>query len=244
MLFRCIQVEQKKLRKSYLWFVFLLIPCIPAIMGTFNYLQSLETLKSEWYSLWTQHTLFYSSFFYAPLIAVYCSYLWRLEHLNQNWNFVMTVPVPRFCLFLAKFSMVFFMTILTQIWVGILFYMSGKFAGLSGTVPIEIWTWILRGSIAGTVIILLQLYLSMIIRSFSVPVVISLIGSIVGLVINSMGIGFAWPYSLLLIGMNANRENEMLGNRNYIFILSCLIFCVMIIGISMFRLKKKDIKTS
>ncbi|MFR2020841.1 MAG: hypothetical protein ACLS6G_10240 [Christensenellales bacterium] len=30
--------------------------------GTFNYLQNLEILTDGWYSLWTQHTLFYSLF--------------------------------------------------------------------------------------------------------------------------------------------------------------------------------------
>lgn len=94
MLTRCILAERKKLRHSLILPACILIPIIPAIMGTFNYLQNLGILKSEWYSLWTQHTLFYASFFFAPLIGLYCSYLWRLEHRNNNWNSIMTAPVP------------------------------------------------------------------------------------------------------------------------------------------------------
>ena len=84
MLTRCILAERKKLRHSLILPACILIPIIPAIMGTFNYLQNLGILKSEWYSLWTQHTLFYASFFFAPLIGLYCSYLWRLEPVSYT----------------------------------------------------------------------------------------------------------------------------------------------------------------
>ena len=66
MLATCIRMEQKKLRHSHLWLVFAVIPVIPAVMGAGNYMQNLELLKSGWYSLWTQVSLFYANFFYAP----------------------------------------------------------------------------------------------------------------------------------------------------------------------------------
>ncbi len=75
MLLSCIKSEKLKLRHSFLWIAFILIPLIPTIMGTGNYLSNLSILKSEWISLWTQETLFYSNFFFAPMIAIYCSYL-------------------------------------------------------------------------------------------------------------------------------------------------------------------------
>ena len=42
------------------------MPLISASYGTFNYLQNLEILHERWYSLWTQHTLFYSMLFFLP----------------------------------------------------------------------------------------------------------------------------------------------------------------------------------
>lgn len=44
--------------------LFFVIPLISASYGTFNYLQNLEILHERWYSLWTQHTLFYSMLFF------------------------------------------------------------------------------------------------------------------------------------------------------------------------------------
>ena len=80
MLENCILCEKMKLRRSPMWIAFVLFPIVPAALGTGNYLNNLTLLKSEWFSLWTQETLFYSNFFFAPLIAVYCGYLWRIEN--------------------------------------------------------------------------------------------------------------------------------------------------------------------
>ena len=80
----CIQAENRKLHASPIWGLFFALPLISAIYGTFNYLQNLEILKDGWYSLWTQHTLFYSMFFFPAMVAAYAAYLWRLEHLGHN----------------------------------------------------------------------------------------------------------------------------------------------------------------
>jgi ABC-2 type transport system permease protein len=50
------------------------------------------------------------------LIGVYCSYLYRLEHLNHNWNTVMTMPVPVTNFILSKLCSAALMVILTQVW--------------------------------------------------------------------------------------------------------------------------------
>ncbi len=64
MLKRCILAENRKLHASPIWAMFFLLPILSATYGTFNYLQNLEILTDGWYSLWTQHTLFYSMLFF------------------------------------------------------------------------------------------------------------------------------------------------------------------------------------
>ena len=68
MLLRCIRAENRKLHASPIWFMFFILPIISAGYGTFNYLQNLEILRDGWYSLWTQHTLFYSLFFFPCMV--------------------------------------------------------------------------------------------------------------------------------------------------------------------------------
>lgn len=241
MLLKCVSMEQKKLKHSHLWLVFLVIPIIPAFMGAGNYLNNLDLLKSEWFSLWTQHSLFYSNFFYAPLIALYCAYIWRVEHLNHNWNSLMTMPVPVQDVFLSKLILSFGCTVALQMWMWVLFIITGKIVRLSGMPPVEILVWILRGSVGGLAIAALQLVLSMIIRSFAVPIAIALMGSILGLLASNGGLGLWWPYSLMLMGMNANKTEDMVGNLAG-FCLSTVLFLLLFAGFGILYLKKRDVR--
>lgn len=244
MLFRCISAENRKLRHSVIWLVFLVIPLLSAGYGTFNFLQNLEILKLEWHSLWTQHTLFYALFFFAPLVAIYAAYLWRLEHLGHNWNLIMTAPVRPFQLYFAKFVVVTKMALLTQGWVLLLFLLCGKlWAHIPGWPPLEMAVWLLRGAVGGLAVIALQLLLSMVIRSFAVPVLIALGGGIAGMIVVNQGTYLFWPYSLMLVGMNSNKAEDVIEGGLGAFVASCVAFTVIFFLIAALILKKKDVRT-
>ena len=137
MLKRCILAENRKLHASPIWVMFFALPILSATYGTFNYLQNLEILTDGWYSLWTQHTLFYSMLFFPAMVATYAAYLWRLEHLGHNWNLIMASPVPPLDLFAAKFAVVAKLALLTHSFVFALFVFCGKvFAQLPGLPPV------------------------------------------------------------------------------------------------------------
>lgn len=225
MLTRCIRAENRKLRRSPIWLLFLAVPAVSAVYGCFNYRMNLEVLQNGWYDLWTQYTLFYALFFFGPLIGVYAAYLWRLEHRGHNWNLIMTAPVRPFCLYLAKFWVVAKMAVLTQLWLLVLFLVGGRLgAGLPGFPPPEILLWLLRGAVGGLPIIAAQLVLSMVIRNFALPVLMALGGSLVGLLAVSEDLGLYWPYSLMILGMNANRTENMVAGNAGGFFLSCALF--------------------
>ena len=86
---RCLIAENRKLHASPIWIMFFVLPVISASYGTFNYLQNLGILTEAWYSLWTQHTLFYALFFYPAMVGVYAAYLWGVGHQGQKWNLEM-----------------------------------------------------------------------------------------------------------------------------------------------------------
>lgn len=242
MLLRCIKAENMKLKHSIIWSACIFIPVIPAVMGTFNYLNNVGLLTEGWYSLWTQFTLFYSWLFYAPLIALYCSYLWRLEHLNSNWNVLMTAPVPVRGLFLGKLAVIFRGTLFTQVWVFLLYVICGKLCGLPGAAPLDTVLWMLRGTLAAAAIGTMQLLLSMIIRSFAVPIGIALAGSILGFLFINKGWELYWPYSLMMAGMNSNKSEDTLGGNLIPFLVSVAVFFAVFAGAAVVWLKKKDVK--
>ncbi len=240
MLTACIKTEQMKLKHSHLWLVFLAIPLLPTVLGAGNYVNNIGILKSEWYSLWTQHSLFYANFFYGPLIAIYCSYIWRVEHLNYNWNSLMTMPTAERDIFLAKLFLTLRCTVILQLWVGVLFTISGKLVGLQGLPPLEILLWLLRGSLGGMVTAALQLVLSMVIRSFALPIAIALLGSVAGFLMTSGGYGMIWPYSLMMVGMNANKNTDALSSPVG-FAAALCVFLVLFISMGIWYLKHKDV---
>ncbi len=240
MLINCIKTENMKLKHSCIWIACLLIPCIPAVMGVFNLLQNLSILSKDWYSLWTQMSLFYANFFYAPLIALYCAYLWRLEHLNHNWNLLKSSPIPLADIYWGKLAVIVKVTIITQLWLSILFLLAGKFIGLSGFIPTQILFWIFRGTLASLVIGALQLLLSLLVRSFSVPIGIALFGSVAGLIFSNKNLGLIWPYSLMLLGMNSNKNTDNLVGGNLPFFLSVFVFFLIFSITNIWILKKKE----
>jgi hypothetical protein len=243
MLLRRLRAERMKLRHSPVWLAFLILPVLPAVMGTFNYLQNTEILQDQWYSLWTQHTLFLCYFFFPAILGVYCSYLCRLEHLNRNWNAVMTAPVPVPYVYLSKLVIASAMVIMTQLWVGVLFVISGTLCGMAAPIPHELFAWLLCGAVGGIVVCALQLCVSLVIRSFAVPVGLALIGGIAGLTAMAKGYGVYFPYSLLCIGMRANHPGGPMQCDTGQFVLSSLFYLVICFLFAAIWLKKRDVVT-
>ena len=193
MLKRCIIAENRKLHASPIWVIFFVLPLISAGYGTFNYLQNLEILTERWYSLWTQHTLFYSMLFFPAMVSAYAAYLWRLEHLGHNWNLIMAAPVRPFALFAAKLLVVVKLMCFTQCFVFVLYVACGRlFAGFSDWPPVSIVFYLVRGIFGGLAVAAVQLLLAMLIRSFAVPIFLGLVGGIAGMLIGSKGYALLW----------------------------------------------------
>lgn len=239
MLLRCLKAEMQKYRRSPVWLAFLVLPIFPAILGTGNYLANLEVLENGWYSLWSQHTLFSSMFFLPALLGVVCAWQWRLEHTDHNWNSLLTAPVPVRDLYGAKLILAAAVCLLAQGCIGFLFVLSGKIAGISGPVPPELPGWLLCGALGSISVCTVQLFLSLVIRAFAPPVALGLAGGILGLLFTAQGWGYAFPYSLLCMGMRAN--NPQMALDLPLFVLSVLVYTVIFAIVSLWYLRRRDI---
>ena len=244
MLIRSIRAEFLKLRRSYIWLAMLVLPLLSAGLGTANYLNNLGLLTEQWYSLWTQHALFYCALFAPALTGVYCAYVCRLEHLNRNWNAVMTQPIPVGTMLAAKLTAVSILTALTQCLIGILFIVSGKLAGLTAPLPFELVYWVIRGWWALTVQAALLLCVALMVRSFAVPVAAGILGGFCGLPALVKGFGVYFPFSLLELGMCSHNPAEPMDCSATAFVISSFLYLLLGFAISVLWLKKRDIKTA
>ena len=244
MLIRSIRAEFLKLRRSYIWLAMLVLPLLSAGLGTANYLNNLGMLTEQWYSLWTQHALFYCALFAPALTGVYCAYVCRLEHLNRNWNAVMTQPIPVGTMLAAKLTAVSILTALTQCLIGILFIVSGKLAGLTAPLPFELVYWVIRGWWALTVQAALLLCVALMVRSFAVPVAAGILGGFCGLPALVKGFGVYFPFSLLELGMCSHNPAEPMDCSATAFVISSFLYLLLGFAISVLWLKKRDVKTA
>ena len=242
MLLKLLRAERMKLKRSPVWLAFILMPIIPAVLGTINYLGNLELLTSEWYSLWSQHTIFTSYFFLPIMLGIYCAYLMRLEQNNHNWNKTLTMPVPKSEIFLAKLLTVAFMILLSEIWIAGLLIISGKIIGMTAAFPLkEIIIWCSLGTLGGMVMAAAQLIISIFIRSFALSVGISLGGGISGLVFLAKNLGHLWPYSLMAYGMNSNSPQELLASGYAQFVVICLIYIILFTFLGSIIMNKQEL---
>ncbi len=237
-LLKTIRSEILKLKRSPVWLAFFILPVISAFFGTSNYMLNQGVLSNEWYSLWSQHSLFLCYIFMPSLIGTYCSYLWRLEHLRNNWNSFLTAPVSRLSLYLGKLFQAAVMILAGNAWIFLLYCLCGKICGLPGLPPTESAGWFLGGILGGIVICCVQLAVSMVIRSFAIPIGIGLAGGIGGLMVTNMGFGLYYPYTLYSIGMRANNPQMQLNTK--VFIPSCIIYILLFSVVSVIGLRRHE----
>lgn len=233
-------IELMKTKRTPIWLAFLILPLISSFIGTANYLNNIEILQSTWYSLWTQHSLFFCYLFMPPLIGVYASYLWRLEHNGTNWNMILT-HTSAYRIVFDKIAVCSVVSLFTMLWLGFLFIVCGLIAGITAPIPIALADWIVCGFIGSVSVCAIQSFLSLWIRSFAVPIGIALVGGIAGLVATAKGILYALPYSLLSIGLRANNPNRELDYNA--FLTSSVILILLFYLLSVAYIKCRDVKT-
>ena len=241
MLSRLLKAERMKLKRSPVWLAFLIMPIIPAFLGSANYVYQKEVLTREWISLWTQHTLFTDYFFLPIMLGVYCAYIMRLEHANHNWNKLFTMPVNRGTVFLSKLIMASVMLVISEIWICALFVISGHLVGLANPPWLSIALWGIFGTLGGMVMVSIQILLSMYVRSFALPVGISFAGGLSGLVFLAKHLGHIWPYSLMAYGMNANAPQELTSSGYAQFAVISLVYIAIFAIIGSIVAARRDV---
>ena len=81
----------------------------------------------------------------------------------------------------------------------------------------------------------------MVLRSFAAPIAIAVMGSITGLLAANSDYGVYYPYSLMMLGMNANKSYDMLSGSSIPFFISCLFYLLLFCCIATLLLKHRDV---
>lgn len=240
MLIRCIGAEWLKLRRSRLWLILVSLPAFSMLIGCANFANNLGVLQNEWYSLWTQVSLFYGEFFLPILIAICCAYLCRLEHLNKNWHLLLTAPVPVAYPFIAKLTVTAVLLGFVQGLFALLFIGAGIAFGFGYEPPAELAGWIVRGWFAAVAIGAVQLLLSMRMQSFAAPIGIGLCAVFVGFGLYVAKLGLLFPHSLLTLGMGVLDQQALPAAKLGPFYAMTSAYIILVSALAIRRLRTAD----
>lgn len=199
--------ELVKLKRSSLWIVAIILPVLAITTGTMNYQNNSGALDGGWASFTSQVVLFYGLLFFSIGIGLLTATVWRVEHRGTNWNLLLTTTRRTVPLAAAKIGAIALAVIVMQLILVAGTFISGTFLlSLDGPFPWQFAVIGLLTIVAALPLIAVQSLLSMLLKSFAVPVAICLIGCVVGVAsVTSTAlqpVGYILPQAIITRAMN------------------------------------------
>ncbi|MDA3129503.1 ABC transporter permease [Aliibacillus thermotolerans] len=202
-----LQSEWYKLRKSKIIFIIFTSPLVGLFLGLTTQLVN-EMEGNEWYlSLFTMNVTY--ALLFLPLITgVLASIICRYEHQEGGWKQLLALPVTRGKVFVAKYVLLMFLVLFMQLLYFVAIYLVGWINGFTDPFPMDIvWKSILGGWVATFPLVALQLWMSILFKSFAAPFTVNVIFTLPTiLAVNSEKFGpyypWAQPFAMMNVGGN------------------------------------------
>jgi lantibiotic transport system permease protein len=201
-----IQSEWYKLRKSKIMSIIFAGPLIGLFIGLTSKLFNAEIEINEWYKTLFSMNLTYALLFLPLITGVLASFICRYEHQAGGWKQLLALPVTRGRVFIAKYALLMMIVLVIQLlYLGSVFVV-GMMKGYTDPFPMEIiWKSIFGGWVATLPLVALQLWMSIMWKSFAAPFTVNVVFTLPTiLVVNSERFGpyypWAQPFSMMYIG--------------------------------------------
>ena len=202
MLFRVIISEIKKTRWSVIIQIIFVTIALSTFTGISNYMfRNPDEEKWLWYLIMSLY--FYGSMLFPLLAGILAALICRYEHIGGGWKQLLALPVTRTQVYLSKYLMIIFFLALTQLLLLVAIVVGGTIIGIEEPIP---WGMMLKSVITGWVAILplaaLQLWFSILLSNFALPMTINVIFSIPAMLISqSEMFGPYYPWAQPFLGM-------------------------------------------
>lgn len=160
---------------------------------------------NQWYLTMISMNLTYGLLFLPLITGVLAGLICRYEHQAGGWKQLLALPVTRGSVFLAKYSLIMIIVLMIQLCYLCAIYAVGLINDFSDPFPMMIvWKSILGGWIATFPLVALQLWMSIMWKSFAAPFAVNVIFTLPTiLVINSEKFGpyypWAQPFSMMYV---------------------------------------------
>lgn len=203
---KIIHSEWYKLRKSsFVWALFV-GPMLAFVVGLGISFMGEDAGKYEWYVPLLGMNLIYALLFLPLITAVFAGLICRYEHQAGGWKQLLAMPVTRGQVFVAKYSIIMMLILVMQLIYLVAVFGVGMIKGFTEPFPLEIvWKCVIGGWIATFPLVALQLWLSLMWKSFAAPFAVNVVFTLPTiLVVNSDKVSpyypWAQPFSMMYIG--------------------------------------------
>ncbi|MEQ6354776.1 ABC transporter permease [Lysinibacillus sp. M3] len=207
-----LSAEWFKLRKSKMVPIILAGPIIGLFIGLTSNLESntQDLDVNPWYISLFSMNLTYALLFLPLIAGVLASLICRYEHQSGGWKQLLALPVTRGKVFAAKYVLIMILMMAMQLLYLCSIFAVGMIKGYTDPLPMEIvWKSIIGGWVATLPLVALQLWMSIMFKSFAAPFAVNVIFTLPSiLAINSKTIGpyypWAQPFSMMYVGGNTD----------------------------------------
>jgi len=198
--------EWYKLRKTKIMSIVFVGPLVGLFIGLIagNMFTDLEI--NEWYITMFSMNFTYALLFLPLITGILASIICRYEHQEGGWKQLLAMPVTREKVYLSKYILLVLVVFVIQLLYLAAIFIVGNLKGYTDPFPVAIvWKSIIGGWIATFPLIALQLWLSVMWKSFAAPFALNVVFTVPTiLAINSEKIApfypWAQPFSMMHIG--------------------------------------------
>ena len=122
-----------------------------------------------------------------------------------------------------------------------LYLISGALIHMDGKLPSGLLSWLVMGILSSWTICAFQVFVSLVIRNFVLPIILAFLGGFAGLACIAKGIPYLTPFSLFDLAMN---QRELGAADVSLFAFSSVIFITVFIMAAILYLSHADVRTN
>ncbi len=208
---RALHAEVLKLKRTLALRLVLLAPIIVALLAIFIQTAAVingrgDLAGSLWQALSQESLTMWTVFLMPLLIAVETAFLSSMEHGERQWKHLFALPVPRYAIYAAKFTIIQALILLSTLLLCALIAISGWLLILCHPVlasagPPPLWSIVARALqcwLAAGLILSINLWIALRWPSFTVPLGAGIAGTFIALFASSAKIAEYYPWLLPL----------------------------------------------
>ncbi|WP_053368009.1 ABC transporter permease [Bacillus sp. FJAT-27245] len=209
-MFSILQSEWYKLLKSRIMSIVFAGPILSFLLGVSIPERPEFADFNKWFLTLNMMNLTYSLLFLPLFSGVLASMICRYEHQAGGWKQYLTLPVTRGQVFVAKYILILLVILFIQLFYLAAIYAVGMVKGYPDPFPMGIvWKSIFGGWVATFPLVALQLWTSIIWKSFAAPFTVNVLFTLPAiLAVNSERFGPYYPWGQPFLMMYACESGE------------------------------------